>query len=139
MDFTYTRPETGLPERVRKELWHWEALYNDETALKQFDEATGLFHQLREIDQTKLSVFKMSNDLTPQVFTLIFDPRCMELIHVYKQYRLAAGTESERRLTLYVFGYKKRIGKFRIDTVYMCITPSGELVLTDNLQNLNVV
>lgn len=46
MEYKFFRE--GVWEEVIKEKWWWEAHYADGTALKQFDDKTGLFHQFRE-------------------------------------------------------------------------------------------
>jgi len=117
----------GVWEDVREEKWKWEAYYSDGTMLKQFGD-NGLFHQFAEIDQTKLSIFKMVSEGKP-CYTLLFDPLKMKLVHYYKNYRLDMGAKNERFITAYCFGYQI---KSRIEKMTIMILPSGETIVTEN-------
>ena len=112
------------------EVWQWEAYYEDGTVLKQFGD-DGIYHQFSEIDQKRLAVFKMVSREFPQVYTLLFSDSEMKLIHFYRNTILNAGTEDERRLRLYCFGYEKRIGE-KVQKVIMMIAPSNGLIVTEN-------
>jgi hypothetical protein len=117
-----------------KELWCWEATYNDGTGLKQFGD-DGIFHQFQEIDQSKLAVFKMVSDDKPP-FTLIFNPSKMKLIHYYKRFRLNIGEENESKFTVFCFGYEiKTFG--RTHKVNIMINPSGEVIITEDPNIIN--
>ena len=119
---------------VVKEKWCWEAYFNDGTVLKQFGE-DGIFHQFNEINQKKLRVFKMVSDDHPE-YTLIFDNEKMKLIHYYKRFRLRIGEDDETSFTVYCFGYKTKIfGK--INKVITMITPTGEVIITQNPDIIN--
>jgi len=98
--------------------------------LKQFGD-DGIYHQFSEIDQKRLAVFKMVSREFPQVYTLLFSDSEMKLIHFYRNTILNAGTEDERRLRLYCFGYEKRIGE-KVHKVIMMIAPSNGLIVTEN-------
>lgn len=135
-DYTFQRLETGQVENVIKERWCWEAHYIDGTFLKQFDD-NGIFHQFREIDQSKLLSFKMVNHESGNVFTLIFNPKIMKLIHFYRNIVLNVGTSEEKKIKLYCFGFEKKFFG-RTQKSLMAIMPSGELIATDNLDNLEV-
>ena len=95
---------------VQKEQYCWEAVYNDGTTLKQYDDQ-GKFHQFGEIDQGRLVVFKMVGDKT---YTLMFE-KGMKLIHYYDRYILQVGTKGETRMTAYCFGYER--GKEKVVTM----------------------
>lgn len=117
---------------TNKEDWCWEAYY-DKGVLKQFDDE-GWFHQFKEIDQSKLRVFKMVHETKPP-FTLLFNDK-MKLIHYYKRYRLDIGTPLERSFTAYCFGYEVNT-KGRVTKSILVITPSGETILTENPDLIN--
>jgi hypothetical protein len=117
-------------EPVQLEQWRWTAVFQDGTILEQFDESTGLFHQFKEIDQSKLATFHMSDGINK--YTLLFNPDAMKLIHYYKKYHLDVGG-TDTKLTLYVFGYEVKGHK-----VLNVITPTGEVITTDSVENLNV-
>lgn len=112
-----------------KELWCWEAYYNDGTFLKQFGD-DGIFHQFKEIDQSKLAHFKMVSDDFPP-FTVIFNPKKMKLIHFYKKTRLNIGSENETFFTMYCFGWEAKV-LGRTVKMLAVVTPSGEVILTEN-------
>jgi len=117
----------GVWEDVTKEVWCWEAHYQNGQVLKQFGD-DGVFHQFKEIDQDKLAIFKMVSDGKP-IYTLMFDPSKMKLIHYYKKYRLNMGAENETFITAYCFGYQI---KSRIEKMTIMILPSGETIVTEN-------
>lgn len=102
----------GVPESVQPERWGWIALYNDGTRLEQFevfDWETGVFHQFKEIDQSKLDAFVMENLENPALsYTIHFAPG-MRLIHYYRNTVLNAGTEDEQRFKAYCFGYAESV------------------------------
>jgi len=135
-DYIFQRPETGQVENVIKERWCWEAHYIDGSLLKQFDD-NGIFHQFREIDQSKLLSFKMVNHERENVFTLVFNPKAMKLIHFYRNIVLNVGTNDEKKIKLYCFGFEKKFFG-RTQKFLMAIMPSDELIVTDNLDNLEV-
>ena len=117
-----------------KEDWCWEAYFNDDTCLKQYGD-DGIFHQFKEIDQSKLAVFKMVAD-NKIPFTLLFNPKRMKLIHYYKRFRLNIGEKSESRFTVFCFGYEtKTLG--RTNKVNLAICPSGEVILCEDPNIIN--
>lgn len=127
MQQKYTFIRDGKPENVHRESWRWVAEYYDGSELKQFDEATGLFHQFSEINQADLKAFKMVHDeLLDQV--LVFEPG-MKLVHFYKRYVLDNNT---RRVTWYIFGFERGYEK-RLTA----ITPQ-EVITVSNINTLTV-
>ncbi len=135
-DYIFQRTETGQVESVIKERWCWEAHYTDGSLLKQFDD-NGIFHQFREIDQSKLLSFKMVNVENDKVFTLIFNPKSMKLIHFYRNIVLNVGTSEEKKIKLYCFGFEKKFFG-RTQKSLMAIMPSNEVIITENLDNMEV-
>ncbi len=126
--YKYLRPETGELEDVLPEIWKWEAHYSDGSILYQYNDFDSSFHQFREIDFSRLCVFKMvSNDFTHS-YTIIYEPS-MKLLHFYSNYIYPTGD----RLRVYCFGYEKNSEK-----IINVILPSNELVITNDVSNLNL-
>lgn len=136
-DYIFQRPETGQIEGVYKERWCWEAHYFDGSFLKQFDD-NGIFHQFREIDQSKLLSFKMVNSDSENVFTLVFNTKTMKLIHFYRNIVLNVGTSEEKKIRIYCFGFEKKFFG-RTQKSLMAIMPNDDLVVTDNIENMGVI
>jgi len=130
----YTFIRDGKPERVIPELWRWEATYIDGTVLKQFGD-DGIFHQFGEIDQEKLTVFKMVSPDFPQVYSIAINPGEMKVIHYYKNLILGAGSPSEARVKIYVFGFEQKVFGHVAKSLFV-ITPSNELVCTNDINKL---
>ena len=128
MQYKFFRKEKDEWENVNPELFRWEAHYSNGEVLKQFDDS-GIFHQFAEIDQSRLSVFKM---VGPQTYTLLFE-KGMKLIQYYDRYTLNANTPQQTKLTIYCFGYQK--GKEK--KIFM-IMPNGELVITSDPEKVRV-
>ncbi|MDE1867014.1 MAG: hypothetical protein KGI08_04795 [Thaumarchaeota archaeon] len=147
--FYFKRITTDKPlgewERVIPERWQWQAHYEDGTVLNQFDTDTPLpelgdnaflFHQIKEVDQSKLHVFKMFSPTNPQIFTLLFNPLYMKLIHYYRIYGLDYMGE-HKRVKLYVFGTETMV-QGEVKKNLQVIMPTDELVWTDDMDNLVV-
>lgn len=117
-----------------KELWCWEAVYDDGEVLKQFGD-DGVFHQFKDINQTKLAQFKMVSEVKPP-FIIIFNPKKMKLIHFYKRTRLNIGADNETFFTVFCFGYEtKNFG--RTNKVNLMIMPNGETIITEDTNLIN--
>lgn len=97
----------GKEEEVDIERWVWVALYNDNSFLKQFDEETGFYHQFKEIDQSRLSVFIMQSVSDPAKRYELHFREGMKLIHYYRNVVLNAATPQEVRYRLYCFGFSE--------------------------------
>lgn len=135
--YKFYRKETNQWENVIPEKWQWEANYFDGKFLKQFDD-NGIFHQFREIEQSSLGLFKMVNSETGKTFTLIFQPQKMKLIHFYRNIVLDARTQDERKIRIYCFGFEKKfLG--RTQKTILAIMPNDNLVITDNIENMEVI
>jgi hypothetical protein len=133
MKYRFLRDNTW--EEVTPEVWKWEAHYYTGEVLKQFGD-DGIFHQFQEIDQTKLSVFKMVSDGKPD-YTLIFSPEKMKLIHYYKRSRLNIGTDQEVFITVYCFGYETKTFN-RTNKVNVMIMPTGETILAEDTNSVEI-
>lgn len=133
MPYTFIRD--GVPEKVLPEKWRWVAKYRDNTILKQFGD-DGIFHQFKEIDQSKLMAFQMVSPDSPQVFSIAFVPEEMKLIHFYRNPILAGGSPNERRLKFYVFGYEQKVHGHVAKSFFM-ITPDNELICTNDVDKIH--
>lgn len=100
MEYFYMRD--GIKEKVNEERWKWEAQYQDGTILRQFDDS-GIFHQVGEIDQTKILAFVLYNG---EKKISIVMPAGARIIHKYKHYRMNIGRDNEQMIKIYQIGYK---------------------------------
>lgn len=126
--FIFKRPETGKTEIVKRERWRWVAHYKDGTTLHQFDEATGIFHQFKEIDQANLEYFQMVSDKNPEGISLLIPQNNADLIHFYRNVKLAGYKDWIR---LYFFGWKIRDNRGRSIKKLICIYPNDRIALID--------
>lgn len=133
MDYKFLKD--GKEILTSKEIWCWEAYYNDGTILKQFGD-DGFFHQFKEIDQSKLQLFRMVSDNFTQIYSVPFDPNSMGLIHFYRTVRLNVYTPQFKEIKCYCFGFEKKM-KYNKDRHILVILPSGEVVLTENPDIIN--
>ena len=131
--YIFTR-ENGEKEEIQPERWGWAVIYNDGAELGQFEGdpllVTGIFHQFKEIDQGKVKAFLMVKQ-GEGVRILLTAPGA-RLFHLYRNIALNVGAPDERRLRVYVFGYKKD-GR----VAYHYILPDDRLLISDtDLVNL---
>lgn len=98
---------------TEEELWKWEAEYTDETVLKQFDDDTGFFHQMKEIEQDKLKALRIISSFYPNTLHLLVPQgEEYELKIIHERTRLQIGTENDSGwFTLFVFGYETKQAK----------------------------
>lgn len=136
--YKFHRKDTDEWEDVYPEKWRWEAKYNDGTELKQFDDETGFFHQFKEIDQSKLHIFKMLSEDNPTGYQLLFNPVEMKLIHFYRNTVLNALTPEEIKLKTYIFGFEKIIDK-KVYKHLMFIMPDDGLLITDDKEKVKII
>lgn len=126
----------GKEEEIPLEKWHWETTYNDGTKIKQFDDATGVFHQIGEVKEG-VKMFSLLEGIPGMVARRldIFIPEGGKPIHKYRIIVLNAGTPDEQRVKVFIIGYKK--GKQHL---YNFVLPNGDIVQTDTDKiNLGVV
>lgn len=128
--YKFFRQDTQTWTEVDGEVWRWEAYYDDGQMLKQFGD-DGIFHQFSEIDQSRLTMFKMTSPIHPQTYSILFSDPGMKLIHFYRNTILNAGTDQEQRTRLYCLGYEKKIG-LKTHKMIMMITPSSGLIVTED-------
>jgi hypothetical protein len=130
----YIFNRNGISENVSFQRWRWIAVYNDGTFLKQFDETTGTFHQLKEIDQKKLDIFRMVRNDDQMQSDLLFRPEEMKLIHFYIQTKLE---DNKFSFTSYCFGYEKNIKGVSVKHL-ITILPNDIFVMSDSSLNPDV-
>lgn len=119
----------GKWEDVQEERWQWVAVYNDNTFLKQFD-GEGIFHQFREIDQSRLKIFSMVSGM--KHIDVEFQPD-MKPIHFYQVYgKIINGQNIQTKL--YCFGYAVR-GRNHI----FVILPDDNIAITDDAEKVTVL
>jgi hypothetical protein len=103
--YKFTNKETGQEELVTPVKWRWIAHYKDGTKLCQYDDETGLFHQIKEIDRTKLQHLQMVSLENPHGFKLEI-PEEAEMVHFYRNFRPAGSIEW---LRFFIFGWKIKL------------------------------
>lgn len=131
MFWKYIRPETGKAEKVEYTEWRWEAVYLDGTVLKQYDDS-GFYHQVREIDLSKLYMFKLVHDTMPGVQILWKPGR--KLTYFYRNYLFNFGTEDETRGRIYCCEYQD--GE---DKVLITILPDNSVMITEDISQIKLV
>lgn len=137
---TYKIIRDGVEEQVPLETWGWIALYKDGSYLKQFDEATGLFHQFGEIALQNLDTFVIQNLEDPSDESKRFEIHIedgMTPIFFYRVVVFNMLQENEVKVRLPHFGYKENINGKAVKTI-MAIHPSGALSIknTDGREHL---
>lgn len=128
-EYKFYREDVGWID-AQPERWQWVAQYVDGTILKQFDD-DGIFHQFREIDQSRLHTFAMVNEGKPPF--ILHWRNGMKLIHFYNNY-ISFGSSGEMRIKIYCFGYEERGHK-----MILCIMPDDGIVITDNADSVKVI
>lgn len=94
--------------------------------LKQFDEETGEFHQIGEIEQDRLEMFTMYKPSDPDLLKRIdmpFNSDEMKLVHKYK---MVKPFYLDQYVRVYMFGYNK--GK---QTHRVFILPDDRMIVSD--------
>jgi len=104
MGHKFYRKEIEEWEEVEHVLWEWRAIYKDNTNLLQYGD-DGIFHQTKEIDQSRLEIFIMENIDTHQRISIEF-PEKAKLFFQYQNAILNAGSREEKRLIMFIFGYE---------------------------------
>jgi hypothetical protein len=117
--------KTGEPVQI--ELWTWVAIYNDDSALVQFDFDTEQYHYFDEIQTDKVIKFGLVNRANGKSHLLDI-PTNSKLIHYYDNLLQSplGGTVEHHRL--YCFGYQNKTTK-KIFT----ILPNDFIVETDKI------
>jgi hypothetical protein len=128
----YPEQSGAETQEVSPERWAWVALYSDCTILEQFG-SDGRFHQLKEIDVTKLIGFQMVNLLGVQQPILIHWKPGWKLIHFYRNIRLHVGTPEEVAIRLYCFGYEANKQK-----VIIVIMPTDQIRIVEDVNEISI-
>jgi hypothetical protein len=102
-EYTYTRD--GITEIVELTEWAWLVIYKDGSTLKQFDDNCR-FHQFREIIKDNVSELVLYNTVDNNKSFILIVPEGSQIFHYYDTYCFNFGTTSERKVRIYVFGYK---------------------------------
>ncbi len=133
MQYRFFRKETNQWEGVEPVLWQWEAHYIDGTILKQYGD-DGIFHQVREINQKKMRVFKMVHKDTKQTYTILWHP-ARKLIHFYRTSVLNNG---QTKLRWYCFGYETSVNGVNHKVIFV-ILHTNEVIATEDVNLIKVV
>lgn len=133
-NYTFTRD--GVPESVHMEKWCWEAHYNDDVVLYQFNGESGTFHQMKEIEQARMKFFRMINYETGKYVDIDWHP-AYKLIHKYMRTRLDAYGPNDRIMTSYCFGYETRIAQITHKFI-MVILPNDNIVITEDTNRIKL-
>ena len=99
--------EPGQVIYAEPERWRWVATYTDGSELYQFDAQAEMYHQFREIDQSRLARFTM--------YTMFDDPPKItipwregrKLIHFYANTVSYSSDGSRSSSREYCFGYEE--------------------------------
>lgn len=124
MEWKFNRE--GVEESVSLERWVWGVVYTDGSELHQFGE-DGVFHQFREIDQSRVQMFVMYSPADGRRYDLVVSPE-MKLIHFYRNIRTP--DTGGKFVKVYVFGYEKNIDG-RNQQVLNFIMPDDRIVMAD--------
>jgi len=129
--YNWTNPqEPNKIIKVDEEIWKWEAVYNNETTLHQFDDETGQFHRMWEIDKNNLLLIKMTSRIYPQVHRIFFPqtlPLNYDLIIRHERITKASKLKNGEKDTLFIVGYKSPE-----QSGFLCITPQNECIIIDD-------
>lgn len=120
-------------ESVPVENWGWIAIYKDGSYLKQYDEATGLFHQFNEIAIDNVDVFAIQDLRDPSNMGKRYEIHIAEGMQPIFFYRVTVFNmlqENEVKVRTPHFGYKENVNGTSVKTI-MSIHPSGALAITN--------
>lgn len=121
----------GRDEVVEMEEWGWVAIYDDGSYLKQFDDATGIFHQFKEIAMQNLRTFVVQNLKNPEDMSKrveIHIEEGMTPIFFYRVTELDKFGPNASTSRVPHFGYKENINGVSVKTI-MYVHPSGAIAV----------
>lgn len=112
---------------AQPERWVWGVVYKDQTTLHQFQD-DGTFHQFGEIKQDEVEMFVMHKfENRDARIDVIAEGK--QIFHFYRNIVLDMLTPEERKVKVYVFGWKdKETGQ----ATYNYILPDDRLVVADH-------
>lgn len=102
----FFKNKDGAREEVKPERWAWGVIYKDNTEMHQFDK-DGIFHQIGEVDQSRVKFFVMYKVGPENKRVDIYIPEDAKIIHKYRNFCFNFGTPKEFKARIYVFGYKR--------------------------------
>lgn len=118
------REVDGKETEVALERWVWIVVYKDNTVLSQFGE-DGIFHQIGEIEQDRVARAMLAKtDDRSQVIEIPWEDG-MRIIHKYRNIVFNALSPEERRVRVYIFGWKK--GQ---EHVYIFVLPDDRIIIS---------
>jgi hypothetical protein len=106
--------------------WKWEAHYTDGSVLKQYDEE---YHKAADIDQSRLAAFALVHETKPPV--IIGWRPSLKLTSFY--YRVRKTLPVSNTLRIYCVDFHENGSAWT-----MVITPEGGVILTDNIDKIEV-
>jgi hypothetical protein len=101
----YKFNQNGKEVEIQPERWVWGIIYKDGSAIHQFG-GDGIFHQIREIRQDDIYVARIYRHDNPGKRIEIAWKPGMELVYKYRNIVFKSGEQSEKKIRVYVFGYK---------------------------------
>lgn len=96
--------------------------------LHQYDDQ-GFYHQVGEIEQARVRefcVYRLGEITAGNMFIMRFDPSCMRLVYLYKQFHFQGWADLQKTARIPVFGYNKGDHIHRI-----AILPDDRFIMTD--------
>lgn len=112
-----------IEESVELERWAWLVVYKDGTILRQFGK-DNVFYQVGDIDQKNVLVFRMYRTDQEEVGLTLHIPEGTKIIHKYINFTLNAFTTKEKKVRVYMFGYKQNSSTFH----YYYILPNNDII-----------
>ena len=140
--YTFTNKETGAKEQVDPVKWRWIAHYKNGSTLQQYDDATGLFHQIKEIDRENLIALQMVSEANPIGITIEI-PAKSQMVHYYRnikshEFDAQYGLNKDKFefVRMFIFGWKMSTvlasGKEIMVKRYLQIMPDDRIRIIDD-------
>jgi hypothetical protein len=115
--------KTGEPVEIEK--WTWVAIYDDDSALVQFDFNKDIYNYFDDIQKEKVVKFGLVNTVTGKN-TFLDIPKGAKLIHFYDNILQSPQGGSTLHHRLYCFGYE-----LKKDKVIKTILPNDFIISAD--------
>lgn len=115
--------ERGERQEVTPERWGWMFIMMEGEPFKQFGD-DGSFHRFAEARPKEAVAFVMYNlsDETKRVEMPLTET--MKPFHFYRNFVLEAGTEQERRVRVYCFGWREK----KEGSVFFYVLPDDRIL-----------
>ncbi len=117
----YTFKRDGIEEEVSAEKWIWGVVYKDGTELHQFSD-NGIFHQVGEIEQDKIKMAVLYELEGAGRIDIPWQDG-MKIIHKYRHVVFNMATTEERKVKIYIFGWK-----FGDQHTFMYVLPDNRII-----------